>query len=143
MLASQRVRHLAERLVGYEIAAGEAHSVGSSGFRVCEKLRQPLSSLMGKAGFQALLSRALALTKSEFPELGHLKVNTDGHLEGMAEIRISLTVQKAIEAETTLVGYMVELLCTFLGGFLTISLLQNVWPDASFNEGYSRKETTT
>ncbi len=142
MLASQRIRHLAERLVGQETSPKEAPSETVSSFHVCERLRQPLSSLTGKAGFQALLSRALTLTKPEFPQLELAKVNADGHLEGMAEIRMSLSTQEAAQMETALVAHIVELLCTFLGEILTIRLLQDVWPDASFNESNSRKEIT-
>ncbi len=129
-------------MVGRETASNEPPSETFSSFRVCEKLRQPLSSLAGKAGFQALLSRALTLTKSEFPQLGPVKVNPDGHLEGTAEVRQSLTAQESIQAETALVAHIVELLCTFLGEILAIRLLQDVWPDASFKDGNSRKETT-
>ncbi len=69
-------------------------------------------------------------------------MNPDGHLEGIAEIRQSLTPDEAIRAETALVAHIVELLCTFLGEILAVRLLQDVWPDASFNDGNSRKETT-
>ncbi len=69
MPASQSIRHLAERLVGQETSPKGTPSEPGSAFRVCERLRQPLSSLTGKAGFQALLSRALTLTKPEFPQL--------------------------------------------------------------------------
>jgi hypothetical protein len=74
--------------------------------------------------------------------LESVKVNAEGHLEAIPEMRMSLTVEEEVEAETALVTHIVELLCTFLGENLTIRLLQDVWPDASFNESNSRKETT-
>jgi hypothetical protein len=109
---------------------------------VCEKLRHPLGKLAGKAGFQALFSRALSLTKPDFPQLGHTKVNADGRLEGAAEIQPALNPEDVLRAEITLVAHMLELLYIFLGETLTSGLLQDVWPNASFNDGTSGQEIT-
>ena len=38
--------------------------------RVGEKLRRPLSTLAGTAGYRSLIARALTLAKKEVPSLG-------------------------------------------------------------------------
>ena len=68
-------RQLARRLLTYEAAAGKnSEPTESAAFRVCEKLRQPLCSLAGVAGFRSLLSRALALARAEAPSLSAVQV---------------------------------------------------------------------
>jgi hypothetical protein len=60
--ATPAVRDLAQWLLEHEAAAGkpiEAKTYGAC--RVCDKLRDPLSTLAGVAGYKSLLSRALTL----------------------------------------------------------------------------------
>jgi hypothetical protein len=51
-------------------------------FRVCEKLRRPLTTLAGAIGFQSLILRALTLAKREAPSLSAVEVTADGSLTG-------------------------------------------------------------
>ncbi len=111
-------------------------------FRVCAKLRHPLSSLAGKAGFDALLSRALTLAKAEFPQLAPTRVGADGCVEGLTQVQPPLGTREAAQAEIALIAHMMALLCTFLGEALALRLIQNVWPDASLNDSDYGKETT-
>jgi hypothetical protein len=50
-------------------------------FRVCEKLRRPLTTLAGAIGFQSLMLRALTLAKREAPSLSAVEVTADGSLQ--------------------------------------------------------------
>jgi hypothetical protein len=65
-----QTRDLAQRLLAYENAAGKTSELTEfAAFGVCERLRQPLITLAGVAGFRSLLSRALTLAKAEAPNL--------------------------------------------------------------------------
>lgn len=82
--ASPGTRELARRLVALEAVRDEPPVAGGSeAVRVCEKLRLPLSKLVGVAGFRSLLSRALAIAKAEVPLLIAVQVRADGSLEGL------------------------------------------------------------
>jgi hypothetical protein len=115
-------RALAEQLIALEarsLSVSAAETVATC--RVCEKLRHPLVTLTGVAGFSSLLSRALTLAKREAPALSGVEVKPDGSLEGMAG--------EGTEAESILVGCLLSLLFTFIGEILTMRLLHDVWPD--------------
>ena len=133
---------LAKRLLAMDAEAEDPSGADEGAqFRVCAKLAHPLSSLAGGLGCEALLSRALALTKREVPRLNPTKAN-NGCVEGLAEIQPHLSKQEATQAETALIANLLQLLSTFIGEALTLRILQDVWPDASFNESKSGKETT-
>src|SRR5438046_9681894 len=85
---SSKARAIAEYLLTYE--AGAANSVEANppaAFRVSEKLRRPLSTLVGATGFRALLARSLMLAKAQHPGLCTVDVKPDGSLEGLNELR--------------------------------------------------------
>jgi hypothetical protein len=115
-------RELAERLVAVEAAAknpskDDAHAT----CRVCEKMRGPLITLTGTAGYSSLLLRALTLAKREASALSEVQVKPDGSLEGLDG--------EAAQAHPILVSYLLSLLITFIGEALTMRLLHDIWPD--------------
>jgi hypothetical protein len=113
-------REIARQLLAYESdEPGTAVNV-PAGVQVCNKLRQPLSTLMGRAAFQALLGRALTLAKRESGNLQDVKVKDDGSLEGLNG--------GADGAGLVIVASLVALLMTFIGQPLTRRLLHDVWP---------------
>jgi hypothetical protein len=117
-------RHLAQRLLTYEAVAGEnSEPAESAAFRVCAKLRRPLITLAGVAGFRSLLSRALTLARAEAPSLSAVQVAADGSLKGLDEL-----------------AQLIGLLLTFIGDGLTLRLVQDVWPEAAFDGRISEKE---
>ena len=60
MMLPPQTRDLAQRLLAYENAAGKtSEPTQFAAFGVCERLRQPVITLAGVAGFRSLLSRAL------------------------------------------------------------------------------------
>ena len=76
------MRNFAKRLIADEARGNKAAATkNAADFNACEKLRPNLATLMGNAGFCALLSRALALAQAEVPWLRAVKVNADGSLE--------------------------------------------------------------
>ena len=68
--ATPKMRDFATRLVVCETRGDESSKTETlAGFHVCEKLRPQLATLMGKAGYRALLSRALTLASVEVARL--------------------------------------------------------------------------
>ncbi len=132
---------LAARLVAHE--AREKDSSGPSlpsAFHVCEKLRPYLATLMGKAGFQAVLSRALAVAGGRVSWLGALQVNVDGSLEGWDKSEAQLPSRELTEGCVHLVSHVLGLLDAFIGHDLTLRMVGDVWPkllfeDSQFTQG--------
>jgi len=134
-------RHLARRLLTYEAAAGKnSEPSESEAFRVCEKLRRPLCSLAGVAGFRSLLSRALALARAEVPGLNVVQVSADGSLKGLNELGPQRDNGLTDEGGAILIAQLLGLLLTFIGEGLTLHLVQDVWPESAFDERDSGKE---
>ena len=134
-------RNLAERLLAYEAAAGKnSEPTESAAFRVCEKLRQPLCSLAGVAGFRSLLSRALALARAEDPSLSGVRVGADGSLKGLHELGPQKDKDMSEEGGALLIAQLLGLLLTFIGEGLTLRMVQDVWPESTFDDRDSGKE---
>jgi hypothetical protein len=154
MTAAPEMRDLAHRLLAYEAGAGQASEPREpETLRVYEKLRQSLSAFAGAAGFQSLASRALALAKTEAPSLREARVGVDGALEGLddglgqSEPQLDSDSEHQIdndkdrageypvgEGGTILIARLLGLLLIFLGEALTLSLLRNTWPGATFDD---------
>ena len=111
-------RELARRLLAYE-AAGTANADAQAVCRVCDKLRRPLTTLAGAAGFRSLLARALTLAKQESPLLGAWEVKSDGSLQGLNG--------EAAQSGAVLIAHLIGLMITFIGESLTLRLLHDVW----------------
>src|SRR5450432_659722 len=80
--ATPHVREFARRLVAFDAkrkpSSAQKHR---ETFVVCNKLSAHLVTLIGAAGFQALLVRAVALASAEISWLEKVKINPDGSLE--------------------------------------------------------------
>ena len=134
-------QQLARRLLTYEAPAGKnSEPTESAAFRVCEKLRQPLCSLAGVAGFRSLLSRALALARAEAPSLSTVQVGADGSLKGLDEPGPQKDKDISKEGGAILIAQLLGLLLTFIGEGITLRLVQDVWPESAFDDRDSRKE---
>jgi hypothetical protein len=132
---------LAQRLLAYEAVAGEnSERAESAAFRVCAKLRRPLITLAGVAGFRSLLSRALTLARAEVSSLSAVQVAADGSLEGLGELESQTDKEQARDGGAILIAQLIGLLLTFIGEGLTLRLVQDVWPEAAFDSRVSDKE---
>ncbi|MGD0443576.1 MAG: hypothetical protein ABSA39_06530 [Edaphobacter sp.] len=120
-------RELAQRLLAHEaVDAGGAVPDTQAVCRVCDKLRRPLTTLAGAAGFRSLLARALTLAKQESPVLGAWEVKPDGSLQSLSG--------EAAQAGAVLIAQLIGLMITFIGESLTLRLLHDVWPDLPGSE---------
>jgi hypothetical protein len=134
-------RYLAQRLLTYEaVAAGNSDPAESAAFRVCAKLRRPLTTLAGVAGFRSLLSRALTLARADAPSLSAVQVGADGSLRGLDELEPQINKEQAREGGALLIAQLIGLLLTFIGEGLTLRLVQDVWPGATFNVSEKEKK---
>lgn len=126
---------LASRLVAEEMHRGGADLAPlRAALRVCERLRLPLSTYAGAAGFRSLLSRALSLAKTEEPWLAGLELKADGTLQPSAAAEEQIATEKAARAGAALVAQLLGLLVTFIGEALTLRLVHDVWPKAANRE---------
>ncbi len=139
--ASPEIQDLARRLLAIE----SAHDNPSEervdvAVQVIEELRLRLVRLAGVDGFRSLLSRALTLAKAEVPSLNMVRVGADGSVEGLDGIEGSGEAGAAGQAGIFLVAHLLELLMTFVGEPLTLSLMRDKWPDASMDGADLRTE---
>ena len=132
------IQNLARQLLAGELARVESsHGDADQAVLACEKLRVPLTKLIGAAGFSSLLSRALALAKRQAPSLEGLRVGSDGLLTGFNEVRQdSGAAEAARDWGVVLVAELLGLLVTLIGQPLTLSLVREAWPDASLDESH-------
>ena len=127
-----QTRDLALRLLAHENAAGKtSEPTEFAAFGVCERLRQPLITLAGVAGFRSLLSRALTLARAEAPSLSAVQVAADGSLKGLDELASQTDKEPAKDGGTILIAQLLGLLLTFIGEGLTLRLVQDVWPEVA------------
>lgn len=125
------LRTAAERLLALEAGAGQrAVAKLPAAARVNERLRQVLSTLLGAAGFRALLARALTLAKAEAPELSAVQVEADGSLAGLSVDESGK--RHFANGEVVLVAHLLGLLVIFVGEALMLRLVNDMWPKASF-----------
>jgi hypothetical protein len=127
-------RDLALRLLRHEAGeAGDSDPAESAAFRVCAKLRPPLTTLAGVAGFRALLSRALTLARAEAPSLSVVQVAADGSLQGLERLRPQVDADEAREAGIILITQLLRLLVRVVGEAITLQLVTSeILPDLKF-----------
>jgi hypothetical protein len=133
MMLPPQTRDLALRLLAYENAAGKSSEPTEfAAFGVCERLRQPLITLAGVAGFRSLLSRALTLARAEAPSLNAVQVAVDGSLQGLDGLRPQVDVD-AREAGIILITQLLGLLVRVVGEAMTLQLVTSeILPDFKF-----------
>ena len=134
MMLPPQTRDLAQRLLAHENAADKiSEPTEFAAFGVCERLRQPLITLAGVAGFRSLLSRALTLARAEAPSLSALQVAADGSLQGLDELRPRVDADQAREAGIILITQLLGLLVRVVGEAMTLQLVTSeILPDFRF-----------
>jgi len=133
--ATKEMRDFAKRLMTYEALQNKPSKINSpAAFPVADKLCPYLSTLMGNGGFQALLSRALALAAAEVPWLRAVHVKPEGTLEGIGEAYRKLTPEEFGEGRVVLLAQLLGLMAAFIGEILTLLLVREVWPKIPLND---------
>ena len=122
-----KTRDLAQSLVACEADAGATSlRTEPATVRVYERLRRQLGSAVGVDGFHALASRALALAKSESPELSTVQVTANGGLRGLGEAESRAPVDEDGEAGVILIAQLLGLFLAFLGEATTLGLIEDL-----------------
>ena len=130
---SALTRGLARRLLAVEALyqpASDPHL--NEAVRVCDKLRVSLTRFAGADGFAALLRRSLALARVEVPSLNRITVKPDCSMDGLEALAAN-EADGGVEAVVALAAHLLELMVTFIGEPLTLRLVRESWPDASFD----------
>jgi hypothetical protein len=134
MMTPSQTRDLALRLLAREDVAGKtSEPTAFAAFDVCERLRQPLITLAGVAGFRSLLSRALTLARAGAPSLSAVQVAADGSLQGLDGLRPQVDADQAREAGIILITQLLGLLVRVVGEATTLQLVTSeILPDFKF-----------
>jgi hypothetical protein len=133
------VRRLGKRLLLHELRgallAGDGRrdiaAVVSAAERAAQNLGRPLSRLVGVAGCQALLTRALHLAGREWPLLAGVRAAAApaGSLEGLDEVLLTADQTRARAALAAVLAHLVWLLVVFIGDALALQTVRDAWPD--------------
>lgn len=137
---SLEYRGLARRLLENEAGPAERPAGTAAAERVCAKLSDGLSRLVGPAGFRALMQRALYLARAEHPLLRNVREYDGNCLKGLAE---SAAGQDPIEVDAALVsvfGGFFWLLSTFIGEDLARRQIRRIWPGIPLEEADASAE---
>ncbi len=140
-LATPSLRDLAERLLAEEREKSAATKEPGV-VNVVGRLGGQLTKLAGVAGFHSLLSRALALARTEVDWLGTISVEPDGRLAGFDGQAATSDKDGTTQGEIVLVAQLLGLLNTFIGEPLTLQLVQKAWPDISMHNEPPGKSRT-
>lgn len=127
--AAPAVRELARRLLALEVGE-DGRSDARAALRALDELRIYLARLVGVAGFQALLARALALAKAEAPWLAAVHVDPGGTPLGLYEAALGQSAEAVEQGNLALLSQSIGLLVTFIGAALTMRMVRDIWPDA-------------
>jgi len=129
---SARLRGAVTRLLAHEAGGDGASSeqLAAASGRLLERLTQRLSLVIGRAGFEALLLRAVK--QADFPFLDERIFSREQGDSPGDSLRARLQTQESDairEASVTLFATFAGLLTTVIGGRLAWSLLGDVWPE--------------
>jgi hypothetical protein len=105
--------------------------------RLLDHLSQQLSEIIGRAGVEALVLRAVKLQKPDFPFLDERILSRDPGERPGDLLRARLQNQKSDvieEASVTLLATIAGLLATVIGERLAWSLLRDAWPETLRSE---------
>ena len=133
--ATPEMREFARRLIAFETKGNKSRQtqlpiIGL----VDEKLRPHLSNIMGSAGFRALLSRSIALARTELPWLRTVQVNADGTLQGWDELHAQVSPDDFVDGSVVLLAQLLGLLVAFIGESLTLRMAGELWPKLSLTD---------
>lgn len=123
------MQHFAKSLIAYETSQNKSSETKSpTTCIVNERLRLPLTTLMGNVGFRTLLCRAHVLTSVEYPWLNAVNIKADGSFEGLEELEARGGAEEITKGCIALIAKLFELLVVFIGENLIMQLVREVWP---------------
>jgi hypothetical protein len=132
---THQIKAFARRLIDHdELGNTYSGSESPGAFHISDKLRVYLATLMGTAGFRAVLSRALALAGRELPRLRSIRVKEDGTFDGLEELHRKMKPAEFLECRVVLLTHLLGLIVSFIGEILTVRLVREVWPKVPLHD---------
>lgn len=126
------VERFVKAVVGAELAPGGRGGEGADTHvaeRILQRLHHALGKLVGPAGFDVLLARAIVLARRAHPSVGAITAGPGGTLTGLAS-----DDNRQEEVATAIVAQLIELLATLIGEDLAMRLIGDLWPGATEEE---------
>jgi hypothetical protein len=103
--------------------------------RICGKLRDHLSRLLGHEGSCTLLSRSLKLASKTFPSLQSVKASPNGRcLEGLLESVQNQEPHVTLDTCAGVINSLIALFASFVGEDLATKLVEEAFSYASGGE---------
>ena len=121
-LVLQFVRTVADA----ELARGGGTSDSDAAQQIMKRLYDELATLLGPAGFDALVARSLMLARRVHPTLAGVSVASGGTLVGLGDPP-GERVERA-QGALAIVAHFIELLVVLVGADLTMVLMRDIWP---------------
>jgi hypothetical protein len=122
---------LARWLLTAEVGdAGRLPVDSAAALRVFHKLSQRMALLLSAVGSDALLRRAVHLSRAEFPFVGGIQTAPDAEslIPGLGQAATTVEPDQAHEGFVTVLGNLIALLDLLIGEHLAFRALQDVWP---------------
>lgn len=121
------MKELAHRIFAFEERSDLGSNAGTNATRVIEKLRILLTRFSGSDSHAALLRRAVVLARMEDPSLEGQAVTQSGSIASIEGI--------SNESSLTLTAHLLDLMGSFIGQALTLTLLSETWPVDELKDG--------
>jgi hypothetical protein len=129
------MRDFAKRVIAHDTSQNDSAMIAASvAFPVITKLQSTLTNLMGRIGFMALLSRALALASAEVRWLKMVQITADGVLQWAEPLARQPGPDALLEGPVVLLTHLFQLLVAFIGEKLTLQLVHESWPTLPAND---------
>lgn len=125
-----RTRALSRRIIEHEIAGREAPAdVAAAIEGALRRLHQVMATGIGPLGFQAVVTRAVHLTRRACPgfDACHVTCGDTVVMTGMSEMIEREGAAQAGEAAAVLLANVIALLSSFIGEDLSFRLLRRGW----------------
>jgi hypothetical protein len=100
--------------------------------RILMRLHEQLGKLIGSAGFDVLVTRALVLARRAHPALAGVTAGPGGTIAGLDGAAGDGGALR--EGATAIVAHFIELLVILIGEDLAMRLVRDVWPAAEEEE---------
>jgi len=120
-------------VVRAELARGGAAHEADVAQRILTRLHQELSKIIGPAGLDVLLARALVVARRVYPALGAITPGPGGTLLGYDVVDRDCVALR--EGAMAVVAHFVELLAVLIGEDMAMLLLHAAWPGVVTEEG--------
>jgi len=134
---------VARRLLTHEVGEGQdPEDLAKAAESACQKLYRQLAKLIGSAGFQALLLRAVSLAKAEFLFLKRVESEPEAGtcLKGLLESVQGRDPGVVKDSLIAMFANFISLLVTFIGEDLALRLVRKTWPEVPFDDMGSGSE---